>query len=636
MQQQQQQQMQGKHHRHTSLPHWPAQASSSRRNSVGQPSPLVESINSLDIDDREAHGTDDGTVTMSFRQRSIQSLRGIAAAWVPSVGSQSPRSTPSEIEVAKREDAAGLPAEIKRKHARLDRRRIDKAVSLAVEAAQASEQDEVVWKERQRKQSARLSNRSATLAATNGLELRLNGDHERASAGQGRSRAGLSSRFSSLPWRGSAAPVAEGALVPFREVKSATATPDSLSSAGDEKQPGLSLSSSDAEGEEEMDDDEDEDGFSMDLYISSLSYLLSALSPKEANAVGQKHREELKRKLGEALVALDDGDRSRVAAADRSDDYWSRELERHLALAKLQLSEQQRRQNPQQSMARMNSYGGQHDRTQSYAGVEHWDERAHAASQATKSRHRSRTSSIAGYIGSSALELALSVGAGALATAAKSVESFIPAVAAGSKEVEAEERVMPGQIAARPSTAPPQQSPPAPALFTNRQWDITMTLAGSAASSLYASLSAVAEQGKAPLPNAADGVVALDQSVAPEDQLMVLAASLARSVKRSPLPSQAAALAGQLGSLLMALDERYSLRKRSADVALRRTSSALGFVRKHDLHIKALRVTWAMAEATIAAIEAYRDEESWTPPPPDATIKQIESAAIVSAAVSDG
>lgn len=588
------------HQRHTSLPHWPAQADGHRRLSVGQSSPLVDNVEVIDVDESNSatetpsHCTDE-TVTMSFRQRSMQSLRGIAAAWVPSVASQSPRATAAELEPGLDADRVSL----RKRHARLDRRRIDKAVSLAVEAAQASEEDEAAW--RRKKESARQQSLSTSTPA-NGLELRLEGD-ESAPVRQARSRAGLSSRFASLPWRGGSPQVAERALVPFREVKSAAATPDSMSSAGEEK-PGESRSGSSDEDDNDKDDDDD-DGFSMDLYISSLSYLLSALSPKEANAVSPKHRQELKRKLEEALAVLDEGDGSKTAAAEKPEDWLRQEPERDLALARLQLDDQQQQQRQRHGQAQTQSEQMQ------FLGVETWDERAHAAAQATRSKPRSRTTTIAGYIGSSALELGLSIGAGALATAAKSVESFVPAVAAGKASEPMSEEV------ARPS---PRQAPP-PSLLTNKQWEITMTLAGSAASSLYASLSAVAEQKKEP----SMGTDIVDPNT-PEDRLMILSASLARSIKRSPLPSQAAALAGQLGSLVAALDERYSLRKRTADVALRRTGEALGFVRKHDLHVKALRVTWAMAEAGIAAMEAYRDEDPWSPPPPESSAKRIEAA----------
>ncbi len=96
-----------------------------------------------------------------------------------------------------------------------------------------------------------------------------------------------------------------------------------------------------------------------------------------------------------------------------------------------------------------------------------------------------------------------------------------------------------------------------------------------------------------------------------EDRLILLSASLARALKRSPLPNQLYQLLRQMVSILAAIDAKYSLTEKGTQLAVRETSRAMRFVRKHDLHVKAVRVAWAAAEAAVAALEAYRDERGY-------------------------
>lgn len=516
---------------------------------------------------------------MTLRQRSMKSLQGIASSWVPSA-IRLPYDSENEASVK----AKGKIVAEKRP-VRLDRRRLQKAVSLAIEAAQASEHDERAWKQKKKK----LARKQLLLEQEESKMQRR--------------------RFPSLPWKrpysANEVETQSNALVAIKGRSSASSSDDddNASSQGTKKA-GLGEGettdeSEELDGEEEEEEDVLEDDFSVDLYISSLSYLLSALSPRDVDNVGDKHRDEMKRKLEEALKNLKRGDTSLPDTSERERMIQMR-VERELAMME-QDYYQRRNQSP---------------------GIS----RAHRAVQAS-SQERSRKQSVAGYLTTSAIDLGLSVGAGALAAASRGVASLLPILTSDSRPSSPnatlqelpDEKVQDVTIYPtdeKASIVVKEDSP----ILTRSQWELTRTLAQSVASTMYNNLAAVAEQRRQD-PNMMSREVALydfedpSSTVARQDdasdQLLIMAATLARNVKRSPLPSQVRALTSQVVSLIGALDERYSLSKRSADVALRKTGQALYYVRKNDLHVKALRAAWAIVEASVAAIEAYRDEEAW-------------------------
>jgi hypothetical protein len=167
----------------------------------------------------------------------------------------------------------------------------------------------------------------------------------------------------------------------------------------------------------------------------------------------------------------------------------------------------------------------------------------------------------------------------------------------------------------------------------NKQWELAVAFASTAASALASSLGAVARSDGTDAysessPNSSEvvlGPLTLEQQQhlaryghpdgaggeTAEDRLILLSASLARALKRSPLPTQLNQLLRQMVSILAAIDAKYRVSEKGTQLALRETSRALRFVRRHDLHVKAVRVAWAAAEAAVAALEAYRDEPAW-------------------------
>lgn len=515
---------------------------------------------------------------MSLKERGIKSLQGIASSWVPAAV-RSPYDSESDLAVAK------LPAtkeqEIEeRRPIRLDQRRLQKAVSLAVEAAQASAQDEKAWKLKKKK-----------LARQRQRMLEQGGSNTGAKR---------KSRLAALAWKGSDsdADPSKGTMTLQRRVSETNSSDDDNTSRVT-KRPG-------SRGESETDDEEDlddegllDDDFSVDLYISSLGYLLAALGPRDAENVGDKQREELKRKLEEALKNLETEDAEIETSLDREEVIQWR-VERELLLLE-QAYNQRRDASP---------------------GVS----RAHQAAQASSQRSERQT--LTGYLTSSAIDLGLSVGAGALAAAARGVSNLLPLLAPEEKEAAAAKGVSTEETEVKPNEVTiyaadnkelPRSTDNSRALLTQSQWNLTRTLAQSVASTMYSNLAAVAEQRKQ-APVVSQEVALYDSETSlttvqtqedASDQLIIIAATLARNVKRSPLPSQIRALTKQVISLVAVLDERYSLSKRSADVALRKTGQALYYVRKNDLHVKALRAVWAIVEASVAAVEAYRDEEEW-------------------------
>lgn len=192
-------------------------------------------------------------------------------------------------------------------------------------------------------------------------------------------------------------------------------------------------------------------------------------------------------------------------------------------------------------------------------------------------------------------------------------------------EVREDEKALTTKKKTSPPVSRPKSSPPTQAQTPQQrrrnesrglQWDLAMALASSTASTLYSSLSAAAEEAREQdqqLQATTVGGSAVGNGelcdLTPEDRLVALSASFARSLKRSPLPSQLSHLSSQLLSLLHSLDERYSLRKRATDEALRRTRQGLGYVRKRGWHVSVVRGAWAVMEMGVAGVEAWREEE---------------------------
>lgn len=531
----------------------------------------------------EALSSDEQSVQRQagFRARSINSIRGLAAAFVPArfaPASQSSSSASSNDDASsldlsspyRRDDLALVPApgadskrvvrhgegEFKRP-VKLDRRRLDKAVSLAVEAAQAAEEDERIWEQK-------------------------------------RTRA----------------------------------------------------------SEEDIDkgdsDDDDDLGFSLDLYISSLGYLISAISDKEAPGLSTKQRQDIKQRLEEGMSKLGFDARAELAAAEHMKQQL--ELERQ----KLQLE----RDHAPAATANVvhHHYHTAVPASSSMFGDANFS-RAHAAARASSKG----SSSLAGKLSSSVLDIGLHIGAGALSALSANLSAIAPkgmrktsgaSSASGDKmqdpritDLDSDEELRsPGERVDPPSPAMTPSQPDSGAATprtawsraisqNNKQWELAVAFASTAASALASSLGAVARSDGTDAysessPNSSEvvlGPLTLEQQQhlaryghpdgaggeTAEDRLILLSASLARALKRSPLPTQLYQLLRQMVSILAAIDAKYRVSEKGTQLALRETSRALRFVRRHDLHVKAVRVAWAAAEAAVAALEAYRDEPAW-------------------------
>ncbi|TKY85868.1 hypothetical protein EX895_005409 [Sporisorium graminicola] len=570
-----------------------------------------------------------------FRARSIHSIRGLAAAWVPArfaATSSQPSSSASssassndgegsDTNSPRRRDALALTTVSGEKgvvrHAagegkrpvKLDRRRLDKAVSLAVEAAQAAEEDERVWEEKRRAKRG-AATRPALQAAWSGSS-RSSVDDNRQLARRG----------------------------------------DSSSADGN-----ASLTST-----EEPDDEEDDLGFSLDLYISSLGYLISAISDKEAPGLSSKQRQDIRQRLEEGMAKLGFDAKAELAKAEA----MKRDLE--LEREKLQLQQQAAAAavSPQtQANVVHHHYHTAVPANSSIFGDGANFSRAHAAAKASSRG----SSSLAGKISASVLDIGLHIGAGALSALSANLSAIAPRGGGGGAGRKTEvgkgmddpritdldndedlQTVEPAVGSRRGSASQPASGTATPRTAwsraisqNNKQWELAVAFASTAASALASSLGAVARSDGA-IPStssssstaittstAAAGPLTREQqqhlaqwghldgappdasaSESAEDRLILLSASLARALKRSPLPSQLYQLLRQLVSILAAIDARYSLTEKGTQMAVRETSRALRFVRRHDLHVKAVRVAWAAAEAAVAALEAYRDEKGF-------------------------
>ncbi|KAJ1040895.1 hypothetical protein NDA10_004673 [Ustilago hordei] len=568
-----------------------------------------------------------------FRARSINSIRSLAAAWVPARFAPTSQPSSSASSSSSNDDSSSLSGQSPRRRdgmaltttagaesktmvrhgtdsvkrpVKLDRRRLDKAVSLAVEAAQAAEEDERLWEEKR-------ANKIASAAK--------------------------------------ARPALKGAW------------PSSSPSSNEDSRQltrfptnGIDVDTSLASEEEDQNEDQDHLGFSLDLYISSLGYLISAISDKEAPGLSSKQKQDIKQRLEEGMSKLGFDAKAELEKAEA----MKRELE--LEREKLQL-QQQHSASPTTANVIHHHYHTAVPANNSYFGVDAGDfSRAHAAAKASSRG----SSSLAGKISSSVLDIGLHIGAGALSALSANLSAIAPrGVGGGSSKAsstspkrdgegmedpriidldndedlpspsESQHRAdaslsQPGSGAATPRTAWTRSINQ-----NNKQWELAVAFASTAASALASSLGAVARNEPAPPSSPCTSTALTTGPLTPEqqqqlaqygylpsqpphtkgetaeDRLILLSASLARSLKRSPLPSQLYQLLRQLVSILAAIDAKYSLTEKGTQMAVRETSRAMRFVRRHDLHVKAVRVAWAAAEAAVAALEAYRDEKGW-------------------------
>lgn len=569
-----------------------------------------------------------------FRARSINSIRGLAAAWVPARFAPTSQPSSSASSSSSNDDSSSLGAISPRRrdglalapmsstqckevvcHAaidakrpvKLDRRRLDKAVSLAVEAAQAAEEDERLWEEKRAKKAAQIA---------------------------------ASPRTSARP-----------ALKPAWSSSSRSSNQDSrqLTRFAEHSDVDAGLTS-----EDEHNDEEDDDlGFSLDLYISSLGYLISAISDKEAPGLSSKQRQDIRQRLEEGMSKLGFDAKAELEKAEA----MKRELE--LEREKLQLQRQHNEASPTANVIH-HHYHTAVPANSSVFGDGNFS-RAHAAAKASSRG----SSSLAGKISSSVLDIGLHIGAGALSALSANLSAIAPRAvrraSAGSVSsskdkgmddpritdldsdedlqsmpaIDASPRLsssQPGSGAATPRTAWTRAISQ-----NNKQWELAVVFASTAASALASSLGAVARSeaasdspsttitsttGTGPLTHEQQLHLAryshlegntngTQGAESAEDRLILLSASLARALKRSPLPTQLYQLLRQMVSILAAIDAKYSLSRKGTQLAVRETSRAMRFVRRHDLHVKAVRVAWAAAEAAVAALEAYRDEKGW-------------------------
>lgn len=548
--------------------------------------------------DSERKVTD--SVSVSLPRRSIRSLRNIASVWT-SYATGTPADTDAEQQVTvscHRHSTRFAPTSYGEprlngqegqniRPPRLDKRRLDKAVSLAVEAAQAAREDEKMWKRRQLRHQQIVGSNPST--------------HRSASR-----RGGLAT----LPWSRASSTKANDAL--------GGPSKSTQVSSAESATPPEAVDSLDATDSEESDGREVSDGFSMDLYISSLGYLLSALRPEDAIALSQEQREQLVSRLHQALEQLGENVGSSTETMTQNEEFFYRQVKQNLAL----LDSKSPSQNS--TVEQWNRPSMQYSHFN-----DSWDPSLAATIARTDEKRGRPQSTVAGTVAFTAFDFGLSVGASLVTAASRSIERLLPSLEAGEVSVASSDVIRQHEDNPQQTSVDPMQTSRherdgarKDALLTGAQWDLTRTLAGSIASTLYNQLALVAsprdcrgEHAVATRDRNSNALVAANVLAKgegdPAERLILMSTTLARSIKRSPLPSQVHTLASQMVALAGAIDRRYSLRKRSADVALRKTGEALSYVRRNDLHVKAVRVAWSIVEASVAAAEAYRDEEGW-------------------------
>ncbi|PWN21676.1 hypothetical protein BCV69DRAFT_311410 [Microstroma glucosiphilum] len=601
------------------------------------------------------------SLRQSFSSRNLASLRNLAAAWVPGKGrstndSHSPAGGRSpELQTVGQQQLVPLPKDgdkqlaalpsARRGSVRLDRRRIDKAASLAMEAAEAAEEDERIRREKERRRKARAAERirRASIAEKERRQrstllgrIKTLSEYGALSDGEG------GSNFGSLYWRkqGSAkvssSPPKSIPLRPRTTPNSPHSSDEDFLYQDDDDYDDLS------ETDDDDEEDDEEDNFSLSLYLSSLSYLLSALPSRDAAQLPEKERDALRAKLQEVLRDIG-GDEQNSLLDGGSSAGPATEAAREERLRELLETELRRAE------ARMTG-GSQSGRSAKTNSGPRIPTNGDASSQSGNM--------LASTVAYSALELTFTVAAAGLGLVGSGLSRFVPPVPADKAQAPLESSTVPGakiigEVAEdnlalskqdRPLLTMDQTAvavaPAAPAKRTNRsggagnglQWDLAMALASSTASTLYGCLSSAADEAArqdAALTKArqqerkgqSDEAILADHAALaavteedmrnmPEDQLILLSASFARALKHSPLPSQLASLSSQLLALLHSVDERYSLTKRATDEALKRTRQGLGYARRRGWHVKVVRAAWAVVEMSVAGVEAWREEET--------------------------
>lgn len=587
-------------------------------------------------------------------------MRSIASSWIP--GSSTPISTDggNNALIRRPNDSDQQVAIVSPRFngpVRLDRRRLDKAVSLAVEAAQAAEQDELLRRKqkeraRRRREKARLeaaqqqqrSQDDSVLLLGSSLMSRIRTIGGEFPAGQG------STRLTRLPWRAKEVLVGSSSTPQGSPRKGAKTMPNSLANSdrsatsSEDEDSSLRPASEEEESDEDQGKSEEEeamaeaaDNFSLSLYLSSLSYLLSALPTQEAAHLPEKERQELRAKLQEVLIDIGCGnDEASTTAASTST--LSTEAEREARLREM-LEQELRR-----AEARM--LGGRPASTTS-PKVQTGNAFAKDSQQRRSTEPDSRSSSFAGTVAFSALQLTFAVAAAGVGLVGTGISKLAPVATPGDNsalntsdspsdgsakivgEVPEDEKRLVKPAAPEPaprSTGRPSAPTTRRTGANGLQWDLAMALASSTASTLYGCLSSAAAEAAARenagseeraqlqrLSVEADVHQVLERSreegeTSPEDSLILLSSSFAKALRRSPLPSQVSTLSSQLLTLLHQVDEKYELRKRATDEALKRTRQGLGYVRKKGWHVLAIRGAWTLMEMGVAGMEGWREE----------------------------
>lgn len=687
-------------------------AASPRPGSSGSSTSSEEEEEEEEMDEtlRKASPHDTLASIISPRQTalSLTSLRNIASQWVPGSSRRtSPQTTPrmdgSAILPGEAPSSALIPtphqdakqvvhASSSQRPVRLDRRRLDKAVSLAVEAAQAAEADDQAQKERarRRRRKERAARRRAKALAQEEEERarhrKLSFDHASVggalmarirtiseygtsyAAGKGSSKpasvsasaaaSGASSRqpsptrstrFNSLPWRGTTAESsktspkgsvntsARGSLPSLWISPSAEQSQDESDSggAGAPAVSGLGLvtgeddvtlraapnagSQSAASDSEEEGETENQDNFSLSLYLSSLSYLLSALPSKEAEFLPDRDKEELRTKLREMLsdigaeadASSQDVQPKPASLSEEEKEQRLRELlEEELRRAEARMlgytSSPKEHQHQQQQRRR-----GNHSRPPPKDGLTH-----------------SQNSTLVGTLASTALDVGFAVTAAGVGLLGTGLALLAPRLAAsddvkrsavtdsptgaGAKIVgevrEDEQALTTVNRKGRKKNAHSNAPVPSGAPSNGLQWDLAKALASSTASALYASLSSAAAEAVREEQLHHDEQRSLTE-VTPEDRLVNLTSSFVRGLKRSPLPSQLSTLTAQLTSLLAALDVKYRIRQRALDHAVKGTRNGMRYVRKRGWHVIFVRGLWALVEMGLEGVSVWREDD---------------------------
>lgn len=460
----------------------------------------------------------------------------------------------------------------------------------------------------------------------------------------------LPSRQGSLPWLlGTPKQTSPTAEAPAE--LSGVFSPPPAYSSGEED--GASVGAAD-EGEldeealEDEEDDDEADSFTLDLYLSSLTHLLSALPASHAKALPAKQKAALVAALRDALSALEPEPAPQQQQQNMEALVPLNSLGAAAGAAEWVTLQNQAPERVHHLHAHTHhvfhhgvpSFGGQ--MLGPATGQAHLAELSSSGAfgmigegETTTRKERSRRRKAAAMLALPALELGLSLTAAALSVSARAAARLVA-------PLEAQPLVSPAlSTPGSPTSGSAQQvhctncghtqhvgdlttleAAVQRAAQTPRetsQWDAPLALAKAAGSALYVQLGAAAQRASASpssSPRAqttalAPSSAAAEAEVEPEAEVPYTLVQLARAVKRSPLPSALAQVSSTLTHTASLIDARYDVRSRCADAALRNTSRALRYVRRNELHTRAVAAAWEAAEAGVAAVQAYREQEAW-------------------------